>query len=329
MYKIGSFIFIILLGYFTAQYGWVALLWVPGGFIIGILLSSNIILPVLLGVPLATSLIQKKQMKSTVFLSLLRAPIFWFVMMFLIGFFLPSFADWVLKNKPLYIAILLGFILILLSPLSMKVRTDFRSDFDKAWGKYYTNSFNDFDYTLFKITDKKQLKEIGEIIKVSTNFYNELTTTHENEFHLNEHSKYRLLSFCLYATFKSCESYISKPDLLFDECYIHLKFILSSNVNAQKFLQINITKEAALEIENNAIAVYKNFVPKINFTKVAGSEFVIDQQIDTDLNKVISYIESGNVNETYPENDKRIKNLIFIFKTSFSVSREAFLELMK
>ena len=330
MYKIGSFLLIILLGFLTAQYGWIAFLWVPLGFIFGILASSNIILPVLLGFPLATSLILKKQMRAGVFFALMRAPIFWLVFLFLVGFFFPSIAEWIWNNKPLNIAANLGFALILLSPLSKKVRTDFRTDFDKAWGKYYTNSLNNVDYSLFKITDKKQLKEIGILIKISTNFYNELITTNRKEFDFSEpHSKYRLLNFCLYSTFKSCESHISNPELILPECFTHLRFVIASDEKASEFLEIKISKEDALEIGNNCMETYNRLIAKINFTKIMSSEIVLDKELESDLKKVISFIETDNVNESYSENEIRIKNLNFILKSLFGAAREAFLELMR
>ncbi|MDQ2721087.1 MAG: hypothetical protein M3Z26_15170 [Bacteroidota bacterium] len=330
MYKIGSLPFIILLGYLTALYGWTALLWVPLGFIFGILTSSNILLPILLGFPLATSLIFKKQMRAGVFFALMRAPILWFVFLFLLGFFFPSISEWIWNNKPLNIAANLGFALILLSPLSKKVRTDFRNDFHKTWGKYYTNSLNNVDYSLFKITDKKQLKEIGVLMKISTNFYNELITTNRNEFDFSEpHFKYRLLNFCLYSTFKSCESYISNPELILPECFTHLRFVIASDEKAREFLEINISKEDALEIGNNCMETYNNLIDKINFTKVMSSEIVVDKELQSNLKKIISFIETDNVNKTYGENEIRIKNLNFILKSSFGIVREAFLELMR
>ena len=174
--------------------------------------------------------------------------------MFLVGFLFPSIGEWIWKNKPLNIAAELGFALILLSPFSKKVRADFRSDFDKSWGKYYTNSLNNVDYSLFKITDKKQLKELGILIKISTNFYNELITTNREEFDFNEpHSKYRLLNFCLYSTFKSCESYITNPEVVLPECFIHLRFVIDSDEKATEFLEIKISKEDALEIGNKCM----------------------------------------------------------------------------
>lgn len=139
MYKIGGILFMILQGFLCAQFGWIALLWCPLGFMFGIFSTSNIVLPILIGFPLATSLILKKQMRAGVYLALLRAPVIWFIILFLIGFFFPSAATWIWNNQPLNIAANLGFLLILLSPISKKVRDDFRADFDKAWGKYYTD----------------------------------------------------------------------------------------------------------------------------------------------------------------------------------------------
>lgn len=58
------------------------------------------------------------------------------------------------------------------------------------------------------------------------------------------------------------------------------------------------------------------------------SEIVVDKELESDLKKVISFIEIDNVNETYSENEIRKKNLNFILKNSFGAAREVFLELM-
>ena len=134
MYKLGGLLFCLLTGILVAIYGWISLLWSTIGFLFGLFLSANIFLPLLMGVPIATSLVLKKQMRVTIYFALLRTPIFWFIALFLIGWFFPSAATWLYNNEPLNIDSGLGLFLIILSPLSKKVRKDFRDDFYKSLG---------------------------------------------------------------------------------------------------------------------------------------------------------------------------------------------------
>ena len=81
-----------------------------------------------------------------------------------------------------------------------------------------------------------------------------MITINREEFDFNEpHSKYHFLNFCLYSTFKSCESYISNPEEVLPECFTHLRFDIGSDEKATEFLEIKISKEDALEIGNKCM----------------------------------------------------------------------------
>ena len=67
MYSLIGILFCVLEGILVAKFGWIALLWSPIGFLIGLFASANIALPVLMGVPKAASLVSQKEMKSKVF----------------------------------------------------------------------------------------------------------------------------------------------------------------------------------------------------------------------------------------------------------------------
>ena len=88
MYSIIGVLFCILEGVLVVKFGWTALLWSPIGFIIGLFISANIVLPIFMGVPMAMSHVSKKEMKSGVYLALFRAPIIWTVLIFLFAYFL-------------------------------------------------------------------------------------------------------------------------------------------------------------------------------------------------------------------------------------------------
>jgi hypothetical protein len=133
----------VLLGVTLKVQGIVALLWYPLGLILSLFISAQIILPLLLGLPRAISLVSKRQMRSGIFIRLLATPIVWFIVvfgvLFFIGFCWPSVAASVKHNLALNLGVNLGTIAIVLSPLSKKSRSDFRADFDRSYGQFYTN----------------------------------------------------------------------------------------------------------------------------------------------------------------------------------------------
>ncbi len=143
MQGIIGFLFCIVLGVMFAEFGWRSLIWTPLGFAIGLFASAQIILPIILGFPRAIRLVLRGEMSSRVYTRLLITPILWvvvlFVILFLIGFFWPSAAAWVAGNAALNVGVWLGILGILLSPLSKKSRADFRADFDRSYGQFYTS----------------------------------------------------------------------------------------------------------------------------------------------------------------------------------------------
>ena len=122
--------------------GIIALLWFPLGFIIGLFVTAQIVLPIVLGLPRAIRLVSNGAMRPTVYLRLLVTPFVWLVLLsisfFLVGFFSASAAAWLDGNAPLNVGTWLGIFTILLSPLSKKSRSDFREDFDRSYARFYT-----------------------------------------------------------------------------------------------------------------------------------------------------------------------------------------------
>ena len=138
-------LFCVLLGVMVKMQGWFALLWLPLGFAIGLFAAAQIALPIMLGMPRAIRLVSRGAMRPGVYARLLAIPILWLVavsgMLFLVGFFWPSLAARVEGNDAFNIGTWLGIFAILLSPLSSKKsRSDFREDFDRSYGQFYTSS---------------------------------------------------------------------------------------------------------------------------------------------------------------------------------------------
>ena len=135
-------LFCALLGITLKVQGLMALLWVPLGFAVGLFVSAQIILPLMLGLPRAIRLVSSHEMRSGVFACLLAPALIWLVLvfgsLFLIGFLWPAVAARVEANHALDLGCWLGIIAIVLSPLSRKSRSDFRVDFDRSYGPFYT-----------------------------------------------------------------------------------------------------------------------------------------------------------------------------------------------
>jgi hypothetical protein len=144
MQTVIALLFCLLLGVMLKVDGVFALLWLPLGFAIGLFVTAQIALPVILGLPRAIRLVSRGEMRSGVYARLLITPVLWvvvlFVVLFLIGFFWPATAAWVAGNAALNVGTWLGIIPILLSPLSKKSRSNFREDFDRSYGQFYTGS---------------------------------------------------------------------------------------------------------------------------------------------------------------------------------------------
>jgi hypothetical protein len=136
-----ALLFCLLLGVMVKTQGWFALLWLPLGFAIGLFVTAQIALPIMLGLPRAIRLVSRGEMRARVYRRLLFTPLLWivqlFVIFFLIGFFWPSSVVWFERNAALSAGLWLGIIGILLSPLSKKSRADFRADFDRSYGQFY------------------------------------------------------------------------------------------------------------------------------------------------------------------------------------------------
>jgi len=135
--------FCVLLGVSIKAYGIAALLWFPIGFVFALFVTAQMLLPIILGLPRAIRLVSRREMRGTVFGRILLTPLIWFVqlfvVLFLIGFFWPSAADFLYNNAALNLGAWVGTIAIVLSPLSAKSRADFRADFDRSYQRFNTS----------------------------------------------------------------------------------------------------------------------------------------------------------------------------------------------
>ena len=125
------------------EQGWFALLWLPLGFVIGLFVTAQIALPILLGLPRAIHLVSSGEMRAAVYRRLVFTPVLWIVhlsvILFLVGFFWPSAAAWFETNGALSAGVWLGVVGILLSALSKRSRADFQADFDRSYRQFYVH----------------------------------------------------------------------------------------------------------------------------------------------------------------------------------------------
>lgn len=242
MYSIIGVLFCLLEGFLVAKFGWTALLWSPIGFFVGLFASANIVLPILMGIPMAISHTSKNEMRPRVFFALFRAPFIWITAFLLSAWLFPSASDWVLNNETLTIGLLFGGLAILLSPFSKKSRDDFRSDFDKSYGSYYTDQPN---YSLgFSGVGNK--KEMEATIRISSNLY---LHDFSNSFDILNFqfpdSRFRCIIFCLTTVIKACNDLVSSPELLQKACLHFLSTFTTSKESVIEFFgQVTNTEQA-------------------------------------------------------------------------------------
>src|SRR5438067_10835068 len=102
MQTVIALLFCLALGVMLKVQGIFAFLWLPLGFAIGIFVTAQLVLPVILGLPHAIRLVSRGEIRSGVYTRLLITPILWIVVLvvipFLIGFFWPMAAVWVAGN---------------------------------------------------------------------------------------------------------------------------------------------------------------------------------------------------------------------------------------
>jgi len=282
------------------------------------------VLPLLLGLPLAFSLVSKKQMRSKIFLVLFRTPVIWIIQLFVIGFILvyfwPTAVNWIAENPTLNIGMSFGSIAILLTPFSKKSREDFRIDFEKSYVKYYTD-FDSFNLKYTDIKDRNQTKQIGAAIKISSNLYLHTTTNSKDSllFRLPE-SRFRYMLFCLSVVVKSCEDLMNAPNSLTNECLHFLSTYTTSKNNVQEFF--NGHKDAR-EAENIGSIYIQEFFEYISKYFIA----VKNDDNDNATKIICSAIHSAESNESAGQTDmQRLEQLSLEIEQFIPSMRNAFID---
>ncbi|HEY8784200.1 MAG TPA: hypothetical protein VIM16_21405 [Mucilaginibacter sp.] len=321
MYKIGGILFCILEGILVANFGWMALLWSTIGFLIGLFVSANIILPILMGVPIAFFYLSKKQIRPKVFFALLRTPLIWFIVLFVFGWFFPSVVDWLSRNETLNIGVSFGFILIILSPISKETRKDFKSDFDKSYGRYYTEQ-NNFKLNFIDPSNKRQLKQIESAIKVFSNlYYHTISNSKDILLFKYSDSRFRYMIFCMSTFIKSCEGLLDTSDLLLKECLHFISATVTSKDSVQDFFNGPVNIE---EVENRGLSYLNDFLE--NWTDYFNACKISDKNKATQI--ICSMIHSTESDEYMNESCiERLRPLAFEIEDFMPTMRDVFVEL--
>src|SRR5665213_546614 len=328
MYKLAGIFFCVLIGISVAEFGWISLLWAPIGFFFGLFSSSNIILPILSGVPMASSYISKKQMRPRVYLALFRTPLIWLSILFVLGWFFPSAIDWILRNEPLYLGMALGFIAILLSPLSKKGRDDFRIDFDKSYGKYYTDQSN-FNLNFTDPQDKNQLKQIEVVVRISSNLYLNTFPTSSNVLNFKyADSRFRCMIFCLSTVLKSCEDLLKSFESLQMECLHFLTNFTTSRDSVQEYFNQS-TKNPENAEESSTVYLNDYMLKWITYYDAIKTG---DKEMATDTlcSMIHSFDETEKLVNNFDEDEERRNQICWEieFSLSHDSMRNAFIGLM-
>jgi hypothetical protein len=216
MYGLVAIAFCLLLGFSIADQGWTAVLWVPAGFAFGVWVTAQILLPIILGLPRAISLVVKGQMRSGVFGAIVLTPVIWLVSLGAAAFLWPAAAEYLCSNVSLDLGCGLGMIAIILSPLSKKCRADFRRDFHAAYRRFYTEEAR-----------SKWQKQVEAAVTIASNLYLHTIPGADDpwgigpaalQFTLPD-SRFRYLVFCLSALMTACAPEGGQDNLesVFDE----------------------------------------------------------------------------------------------------------------
>lgn len=324
MYKIVGIVFIVTEGVLLAIYGWLALLWAPIGFILGLFLASNTIFLLVLGLPIAYHQVKEFIMLPKVYISIIRTLGIWIILIttiIIILFFLwPSAIDWVLNNKPLNFGFLFGFAAILISPLSKKCRKDFRVDFDKSYGRFYIDSryiTHKADYR----SEKKQKKQVEAAVKIFSNLYLHTTSISSGVLHFRfPDSKFRYLVFCMSALIKACEDIINDPDLLTKDCIKFLANFTTHKDNTQEYFGGTMDSD---EAENIGTIYARDFLN--NWSKY--HEAIKSNNTKEGYSIICTMVYSTETNETYNKSDtERLNELSWVIATFIPSMQKAFID---
>jgi tetratricopeptide (TPR) repeat protein len=98
------------------------------------------VLPIVLGFPRAAIRVIRGQMRSPVLGFILLAPVAWAGVLIVAGWLWPVAVDYMARNTSFSLGSCLGFIAILLTPLSTRGRADFAEDFESSYGRFYTSA---------------------------------------------------------------------------------------------------------------------------------------------------------------------------------------------
>lgn len=135
-----GFAFCVLTGAMIKQNGFSALLWTPLGFAFGLVVSAQIFLPLLVGIPRALRLVARGHLRATVCARILVAPITWVLVIALLGVLWPSAREAVYANTALNLGANLGTLAILVSLFTAKGRGECVEDLQKLDEAFLTES---------------------------------------------------------------------------------------------------------------------------------------------------------------------------------------------
>lgn len=110
------------------------------GFIVGLFVYTQIVLPIIYGLPKAIYWYAQKRVRFMAIISMIITPIIWIVGLGILGIvmnlFSPNIYNFLVSNGAFNLGSTLGLLVLLANFLTKKGRIDMRDDFESSMARY-------------------------------------------------------------------------------------------------------------------------------------------------------------------------------------------------
>ncbi len=110
------------------------------GFIVGLFIYAQIVLPIIYGLPKSIYRFAKKQVRFMAIISMLTTPVIWLVGLGILGIimhkFAPSIYNFVVNNGAFNLGSTLGLLTIIANLFTKKGRADMSDDYESSIARY-------------------------------------------------------------------------------------------------------------------------------------------------------------------------------------------------
>jgi hypothetical protein len=135
------FVVLIMSGAFLLYGDFLSICAIIFGYLIGLYVYSQMLLPLIYGLPLSVYYFIKKKVRFTAILSDIASPVIWLIILSVFGIIFhnltPSFLDFLVNSNEFNFGGLLAILSLLLNFLTKKGQSD-------MWNEYQTSTLNRF-----------------------------------------------------------------------------------------------------------------------------------------------------------------------------------------